>query len=139
MNNKVLNISLDFDSTLSRLDVQKFAIELKNKGIITWIVTSRQSTKIALEKGHHWVEKQNEELFKIAEKCEIPKERIIFTEHAPKIEFLKDKNFLFHLDDDIDELLDIKISKDSCAPINVNYFEWKEICEKLINDTLKNK
>jgi hypothetical protein len=132
-----LNVSFDFDSTLDRLDVQEFAIELKNKGIITWIITSRQSTEIALEKGHHWVKKQNDKLFEIAEKCGIPKERIIFTEHVSKSEFIKDKNFLFHLDDDIEELLDIKYLKDECAPVNVNYFEWKEICEKLINDNLK--
>ena len=79
-----LNVSFDFDSTLDRLDVQEFAIELKNKGIITWIITSRQSTEIALEKGHHWVKKQNDKLFEIAEKIAVHTPKVINQFSMPK-------------------------------------------------------
>jgi hypothetical protein len=46
--------------------------------------------------------------------------------------FLKDKGFIFHLDDDVDELMDILDSKDGCKPVNVDHFDWKNTCESFI-------
>ena len=50
-----------------------------------------------------------------------------------KINFLKGKGFLFHLDDDVDELMEILKSGDSCAPLNVDHMSWKENCLELLN------
>ena len=125
-------VSFDFDGTLSRSDVQKFAKELISWGQDVWIVTSRIATEPALLKGWHWIEKQNEELYLVAEQCGIPKEKIVFTEHVDKIVYLKDKGFTFHLDDDEYELMAILNSKEGCAPINVNYFDWENACRDLI-------
>ena len=128
-----MKVSFDFDGTLSRSDVQAFAKELIEKGIDVWIVTSRISTKPALKKGWHWIKKQNDDLYKVAESVGIPKGKIVFTEHIDKIVFLKDKGFLFHLDDDEWELIQIMNSKDPCRPLNVDHFDWKESCLELIN------
>lgn len=127
-------ISFDFDSTLSRKDVQKYAKELVDNGYEVWIVTSRCSDEYALSKGWHWVENQNQKLYEVAELVGIPRERIEFTNHVDKIEFLKDKEFIFHLDDDVDELIAIMESGDSCKQVNVDHFEWLESCEKILKN-----
>lgn len=127
-----MKVSFDFDSTLDRKDVQQFAKELVNDGVEVWIVTSRCATEPALAKGWYWVEKQNQELYDVAEEVGIPREKIVFTEHVDKIEYLQGKGFLFHIDDDMDELIEILNSKDPCKPINVNHFEWEQDCRKLV-------
>ena len=95
-----MKVSFDFDSTLDRKDVQQFAKELVNDGVEVWIVTSRMSVEYA---------KANLDQF--------------------KINFLANQNFIFHLDDDSDELIAIFESKDSCQPINVNHFAWEQDCK----------
>jgi hypothetical protein len=49
-----------------------------------------------------------------------------------KIEFLKDKGFLFHLDDDELEIEFIEESGDSCKGIWVELKDWKEKCKMII-------
>jgi len=131
-----MKVSFDFDGTLSRESVQEFATSLVNENHEVWIVTSRNSDEIALKLGYHWVERQNQLLFDIADQCGILRENIVFTERIDKIYFLKDKGFLFHLDDDLCELEEILWSVDPCKPVNVDHFGWKETCLELIN---KNK
>lgn len=126
-----MKVSFDFDGTLDRKDVQNYATKLVNDGHEVWVVTSRVNTENALAKGWHWVERQNQELYDVAELCGIKRENIFFTEHTDKIEYLKGKGFLFHLDDDIDELMAIH-GNDKCFPLNVNHFSWRENCEELI-------
>ena len=87
--NKKLKMSFDYDSTMSRKDIQKYAKELIEEGHDVWIVTSRCATEPALAKGWHWVEKQNQELYDVAEEVGIPREKIVFTEHVDKIEYLQ--------------------------------------------------
>lgn len=133
-----MKVSFDFDGTLSRKDVQNFAKSLVNSGYDVWIVTSRIATEPALKKGWHWIERQNQELYDVAESVGINRENIVFTEFVDKIEFLKDKSFIFHIDDDVDELMAILNSKDSCKTVNVDHFEWKENCENILKKYLEN-
>ena len=128
-----MKVSFDFDSTLDRKDVQSFAKELVIFGHDVWIVTSRCATEPALAKGWYWVEKQNQELYDVAEEVGIPREKIVFTEHVDKIEYLQGKGFLFHIDDDVDELVEIVKSGDSCRVVNVGHFEWELDCRKILN------
>ena len=128
-------ISMDFDSTMSRKDVQEYAKELVDSGYEVWIVTSRCSNEYALSKGWHWVENQNQKLYDVAESVGIPRERIEFTNHVDKIQFLKDKGFIFHLDDDPDELWAIIESGDYCKPVNVEHFEWLESCKEILKNS----
>ena len=127
-----MKVSFDFDSTLDRKDVQRFAKELVEAGHEVWIVTSRCTTEYATEKGWHWTDKQNRKLFRVADNIGIKREHIVFTNHASKSETIKGKGFLFHLDDDSDELIEILSSKDPCKPINVEHFEWEMDCRKLV-------
>ena len=135
-----MKVSFDFDHTLSRKDVQTFAKELVNEGHEVWIVTSRFSDEAAKEKKWHWIEGQNQKLFDVAEDCGIKKENIQFTCMESKSIFLKDKGFIFHLDDDDIELMDIfennKFDQNKCFPVHVDHFEWKETCQNILKKNL---
>lgn len=133
-----MKVSFDFDGTLSRSDVQEFAKSLVNSNYDVWIVTSRIATEPALDKGWHWIERQNKELYDVAESVGIKKENIIFTEFVDKIQYLSGKNFIFHIDDDVDELMAILDSKDSCKPVNVEHDEWEITCKKILQNNLVN-
>lgn len=134
-------VSFDFDSTLDRKDVQRFAKKLIDDGYEVWIVTTRTSTEYAKENLDQWtinrVDKSNHKLFRVADNLGINREHIHFTNSKFKIEFLEGKNFIFHLDDDTDELLEISTSVDKCEPFNVNYFEWEELITKKLNNDVK--
>lgn len=134
---KKVKVSFDFDGTLSRSDVQQFAKELISKGYEVWIVTSRASNEdaeICNPPVKDRIFKANEELFKVAGDVGIKREHIIFTNFEWKVGYLENNNFIFHLDDDTDELMVIMENGDSCKPVNVEHFEWRESCE----DILKN-
>ena len=132
-----MKVSFDFDSTLSRKDVQEFAKELVNEGHEVWIVTSRFDDESAMKKNWHWIKGQNQKLFDVAEDCGIKKENIHFTCMGSKSIFIKNKGFVFHLDDDDFELMDIFESKDKCRAIHVNHFEWKETCKNILQKNLE--
>jgi hypothetical protein len=137
-----MKVSFDFDHTLSRKDVQDFAKELVNDGHEVWIVTSRFSDEAAKEKKWHWIEGQNQKLFDVAKECGIKKENIQFTCMESKSYFLSGKEFIFHIDDDDIELMDIldnnRYTGDNCFPIHVEHFEWKETCQNILKKSLEN-
>jgi len=128
----MIKCSFDYDYTLDRNDVQIIASKLVDDGFDVYVVTSRYDTESSLKKGWTWIEEQNEKLFKVADDCGIKKENIIFMSRVDKIEYLSGKDFLFHLDDDADELVKIMQSKDSCKPLNVEYTGWEDNIKELI-------
>ena len=132
-----MKVSFDFDSTLDRKDVQRFAKQCVELGHEVWIVTSRASNEEAIMRDS-WVKDRilnsNKKLFRVADNVGISRSNIHFTNSEDKIHFLKGKNFIFHLDDDFDELMNIWLSGDSCKPVNVNHFEWEYDCKKLLEN-----
>jgi len=128
-----MKLSFDFDGTLSRKDVQAFAKQMIEDGHEVWIVTSRFDDVEGMAKNWNWIPTQNQKLFKVAEELGIPESQIKFTNMIPKIEFLLDKGFAFHLDDDESELFDIFESKDSCKPLNVGHSDWEYFCKEILN------
>lgn len=129
-------VSFDFDGTLDDEIVQEFATSLGKKGFEVYIVTARINTENALDRGWHWIERQNEELYKVADRCGIKRENIIFTEMVDKIEYLEGKEFIFHLDDSDDEIELIRESEDQCEAIDVKLNTWKRICEEKLSSYL---
>lgn len=118
-------VSFDFDSTLSRVDVQDFCKELIYYGYDVWIVTSR-AKKIG---DMDW----NADLYKVAEKLKINKDKIVFTEGNMKVDFFKENSdFIFHLDDDSIEIdfinKETAVKGISCWKNN----NWRTKCLKLI-------
>ena len=129
---KNIKISIDYDGTLSRKDVQEYVKELVDRGLEVWIVTSRHSDKAAKEVCWWWILDQNKNLFNVAEECGIDEKNITFTNGRDKIEYLKGKDFKFHLDDDEVELMLIFESDEKCVPLNVGHSDWREHCETVI-------
>jgi len=125
-------ISFDFDGTLSRKDIHSFAREMALAGHEVWIVTSRYGDEEGMANNWHWIPGQNEKVFATAKDIGIPEDRIVFTNMRPKIEFLEGKGFAFHIDDDVEELMDIMSSKDECVPINANHSDWEHFCREEI-------
>lgn len=125
-------ISLDFDSTLSENKVQKMAMWLISQGFEVWIVTSRTSTEVAIEKNLWWKFQENEDLFKIADKVGIKKENIHFTNYGLKSEFLEDKDFILHLDDDDIELREIDMLNTNIRTIHVLKDDWWNIIKEMV-------
>ena len=121
-----MKISFDFDGVLTRPSLQKYAKELLDRGYEIWIVTSRLG--FGKEPTPTW----NDDLFAIAESIGISKDNIHFCCMENKSEFLKDKDFIFHIDDDNFELSLIK-KYTKVKPIYLfgNKY-WKEDCENAI-------
>ena len=125
-----MKVSFDFDSTLSRKDVQKFAKELIDKGIDVHIVTSRSSFKQLDEEGY------NDDLYEVADNLQIKKENIHFTQGEDKFKFFMiNSDFLWHLDDDYYELKYISKYRRyyKTFPISVVSSNFKHKCYKLLN------
>lgn len=121
----MIKVSFDFDSTLSRFDVQKFVSSLKDVEI--HIVTSRYNSK-----PENWTGApiDNSDLFIVARKLNIPISNIHFTNQQLKYKFFKNKDFLFHLDDDYIELIYIQ-KKTNVKAISV-LGNWKPKLKKLL-------
>lgn len=74
------------------------------------------------------LKKQHGYLFELAEEIGIPLERIIFTNMKPKYIYLDKFKPVWHLDDDLNELYEIKDLSDVVG-IHVESKNWKENCE----------
>lgn len=90
-------VSFDFDDTLSFKSTQDYAKKLIGEGIEVHITTSRYADlkdyyPVVWPDGHS-------DLFKVAKELSIPEEHIHFTNFINKFKFLKDKDFVWHLDD----------------------------------------
>ena len=88
----MIKLSFDFDDTLALPQTQAFALQLQNSHphVEQWIVTSRMSDE-AKSQGLHGLKilGSNNDLFEVAKKLNIPKNRIVFTELQWKNNFFK--------------------------------------------------
>jgi hypothetical protein len=123
--------SFDYDQTLDRGDVQDVALSLVMDGWDVYIVTARIDTESALELGWSWIKDQNADLYQTASELGIPFENIIYTPHIDKIDYLKDKGFIFHLDDDYDEIVQILACEENIKGIHVDRHGWEYIIEEI--------
>lgn len=121
-------VSFDFDDTLDKPKIQEFAKELVDKDFEVWIVTTRLDNTQA--PSHRW----NDDLFEVAKRVGIRLENVHWTNGADKWEFLKDKNFEFHIDDDWYELRMIQRNiKGTKAISSFGNPKWKHKCIKALN------
>lgn len=113
---KPAKISFDYDGTLTKNDVFAFAFHLctMKEDFEVWICTQRPEFKIHEPNF-------NVDLLRIAFQLEIPKERIIFTDGAPKKEFLR--GFDLHLDDHSFDVKDLPVPT---IGINITSPDWHD-------------
>jgi len=122
-------VSFDYDGTLALPSVEEFAKELVEQGYDVWVVTSRVGDDDLENSFQPWrTPDWNRDLWESCERIGISKDNVVFTSFKEKIDYLKDKNYIFHLDDDLYELTAIMESKDSCMPLNVGHSDWKRNC-----------
>lgn len=123
-------ISFDFDDTLSNVTVQRYVDMFVKSGHDVHIVTSRMSAERS--GSSNW----NDDLMLVAKSLSISTENIHFCNLKPKDRFFKENNdFLFHLDDDPDDVDIINLNTDVKGILFVdthNNIVMKEII-KLIN------
>lgn len=91
-----MKVSFDFDGTLTKQAIERYAKKLVSSGIEVHITTSRCA-------AGYGVIYDNSDLFSVAERCGIKKENICFTQANWKTGYLS-KEFIFHADDDQMEL-----------------------------------
>ena len=142
--NKKIKVSFDFDGSLGDLPkLQKYAKQLVDKGIEVWIVTGRyeniEDYTPAFCDAYSITDlkKQHEHLFIVAERCGITKNHIQYMNMDDKWKFFnKNEGFLWHIDDDTYEILDINSFTNTKAILTTDM--WKQICNKLIKDYNEN-
>lgn len=119
-------VSFDFDSTLEYGYVQHFAKWCKKQDCEIWIVTSRVPDHKT--PSDNW----NNDLWFVVRNLGLNEDNVIFTSYTSKHEFFwsdENQDFLFHLDDDPDE---IKMLEVHCPNIvAMNHFEDKNWVKKL--------
>ena len=125
---KMKKVSFDFDATLSRKDVQSYARSLIAKGFDVWICTSRLEPEKAPTK--EW----NDDLFLVADDLGIKRENIIFCNYETKAVLLKDKGFVFHIDDDNIELSFIRTDTDIKPIFLFGNKKWFVDCDNAIQN-----
>lgn len=119
-----MNVSFDFDGTLTKKSVQDFARYCKDQGLNVWIVTSRYP-----------VEGMCQSLFAVAVALNIPHSQIIFTSGGLKKDYFRQfPDFIFHLDDDWVELHEIELHTEVKAiPVSGNS-DWEQQCWNAIQN-----
>ena len=93
---KKLKVSFDFDGTLTEEPMQKLCAKFKTLGADIFITTSR--TKKLM--GEFKVD--NDDLYQLADKMDIPRQNITFTAYEDKFLFLDDMDM--HFDNDFEEV-----------------------------------
>lgn len=128
-------VSFDFDSTLSRKDVQEYAKQLIERGIDVWVVTSRYDE---LHKHRYPHNPTNDDLWEVVDELNIPRWKVRFTCMESKSLYLLYTDVIWHLDDDSVELAEIRYNKCTTVAISVKSSSWKQKCERYIERSRKN-
>jgi hypothetical protein len=126
----VKKVSFDYDQCLGEYDhVVMFARNIiENNKAEVWIVTTRWKCGNS-PYNPRW---NNNDLFLTAEDLDIPRSRIVFTEHADKYRFFTENpDFVWHLDDDTIEIELINEHTDVIG-IHAESEGWQQRCENLI-------
>ena len=121
-------ITFDFDSTLSRQDVQDYAFSLIKKGFDVWVLTSRYDE---LHKHLYRHNPTNDDLYKVTDKLGIERTKILFTCMNAKADYLFNTNVIWHLDDDWVELNQIN-KQTKTIGISVVGGNYKSKCNKIL-------
>ena len=97
-------VSIDFDDTLSTFKGQQLAERLMRQGFVVYVVTRRQNS-------------QSADVYRIADKIGIPRQRVIFTNGKLKWETLKRLGIRIHIDNNPEEIQAIKENAPSVEAI----------------------
>lgn len=127
-----MKVSFDFDGTLEFEDVQEYAAELIKRGIDVWVVTTRWDEN---HKHKYPMNATLDDLWEVVDKLGIPRWKVRFTCMEWKATYLKGTNFVWHLDDNDQEVSIGKRTEGFNIPIiDVLSNGWKNKCERLLDN-----
>ena len=135
-----IKVSFDFDSTLSFPYIQRYAKSLIKKGYEVWVVTRRferledYSDEFLKYYNIKDIKREHSYLYEVINRIGIPKSRVHFCNMEDKYKFFKKNNdFIWHLDDDEEEVDEIN---HHCDIIAIDHYkeDFKTKCNKLIED-----
>lgn len=133
-----MKVSFDFDETLEYQYVQDYARELIERGIDVHIVTSRFGDNDKYQKFFHTntnVDITNVDLWKISKNLGIPDDNVHFTNMTPKWNFFENhRDFIWHLDDNTIENIDINEYTKIKGIDVLNNQHWRRKCDDLLNN-----
>ena len=130
----MIKITFDFDGTLSRKDVQEYAIELIKKGIDVWVLTTRYDE---LNKHRYEPNPTNDDLWEVIDSLKIPRWKVRFTNMEWKANYLLHTNVLLHLDDNYKEFIKMRNMKCKTLGVQVNCGSFRNKCNRIIANKLK--
>lgn len=121
-----MKITIDFDKTLTRKDVQDFVRELIDFGVEIHILTYRYDSLHYHKYGDLYPETvNNHDLWDIAEELGLHR-NVVFTNCTPKSQYLNScGGIILHLDDDERVMNDLK-NNSKVIPIQVNSSSYKK-------------
>ena len=130
-----MKVSFDFDGTLEIPSVQEYAKELIRRNVEVFVTTSRFGDEEKYKKFFHTttnVDVTNNDLYEITDGLGIPREKITFTNMEDKWQYLENKGFRFHLDDD---WIENEMINERRVTKGINFFgnpHWQSECERQI-------
>jgi len=96
----ILRCSYDFDGTLSRPDIQLYAL---------YDVMTNKEVYILTKRGINENEPHGpQEVLEVANKIGIPFDRVIFTSGGRKVDYINQFDIQLHYDDEPDEVMDMR-------------------------------
>ena len=122
-------VTFDFDGTLSRNDVQEYALELISKGVDVWVVTSRYDE---LHKHRYKINPTNDDLWDVIDKLNIPRWKVRFTCMDWKAPYLFYTKAIFHLDDNEKEFSQMRNIKCKTVGVQVSSGGFKNKCNRIL-------
>jgi len=125
-----MKVSFDFDGTLEFQNVQDYAAQLLKRGIEVWVVTTRWDEN---HKHKYPLNSTLDDLWEVVDRLGIPRWHVRFTCMEWKATYLKGTNFVWHLDDNDEEVSKCKKLQGCNVPI-IDVFgnSWEEKCERLL-------
>lgn len=146
-----MKCSFDFDGTLEFKNIQEYAKSLIKRGIEVWIITTRYDSNHTHKYKARFPEAEwaeiydkhdgdpNHHVWGVAEMLGIPKHHVRFTCMEYKHKYLTGTKFVFHLDDNPEEMKLARQLNCDVPFVDVNH-NWQHKCEEFIQKWLdKNK
>lgn len=117
-----MRITVDFDGTLTREDVQRYVEELRSRKISATVITSRYGFTYKDKDGFGY--EQNKDLFDKVEGLGFSKEDVYFTNGDSKKRLIRMLKPVLHLENSSSDIDDV-MKGSSIASINVNKIGWQ--------------
>lgn len=124
-----MKVSFDFDGTLQLEEVQEYAKQLILNGHDVWVVTTRWDEN---HRHRYFDNPTLDDLWSVVDNLGIPRWKVRFTCMEWKYTYLDKTQFVWHLDDNPDEIKHARINQCSVPIMSVENPNWKYRCDQML-------